>query len=157
MNENNNQGNSGGPQGLGEGNSGRAIPLTLIVDYSLTMILSFIVAVFVLGYYKGLGQTQEEVIALLESASIFAPINIPFMIVGLSVSFYAGFKCALWSINNVWRDICIVMVLSQIIETYLLFDELVLWEYVVVTLLDAAVMVAGVNYWIKKNKKYWQR
>ena len=145
------------PTGPGKGNSGRAIPLTLIFDYGVTHLLTFIVAAFITSFYMSQGKSLEDITAIFEAAGLFSSINILFLAVGRSVSFISGYMCAKWSVKNVWRDIVIVMVISQVIETFLYWDRLSFGEYMFLTVLDTTAMVLGVNRWIKQHKKYWNK
>lgn len=93
---------------------------------------------------------------MFEQTTLLSPLNLVFMAMGLCVTFTAGYKCAKWSVRNVWRDIIVVMVISQVIDTYLYFESLAFWEYLLLTLLDTVVMVLGVNHWIKQNRHHWK-
>lgn len=143
--------------GPGEGNSGRAIPLTIIFDYAVTHLLTFVLAAFVTSFYMSQGKTIEDITAIFESASLFSSINLMFLALGLSVSFVSGYMCAKWSVKNVWRDIVIVMLISQVIETFLYWDRLSFGEYMFLTIIETIVMVLGVNRWVKQHKKYWKK
>lgn len=123
----------------------------VVVDILGTTVVGFLIGVAYTIFSLSMGINDQQQV-LSELQSLYSPVGISAVIIGLFISFGAGYLSAKHSGNNARMTACIVSVISCAFGFLVGGGHYTTIEMIVLSVLTVSAIFAGSQIWQSKNR-----
>lgn len=129
----------------------KAILYSAIIDIGGTLIFGVIFGIVYGAYLAAQGFSELELVAKFQNIELLSGVGVFTILVGCSISFYAGKYCAKKSVKNIHRNVAVLCVFSCSFVLLTGLGQYSFMENTALLLLTVLALFGGAFYHIKKH------